>query len=921
MPQRHAKTSKRPESHAKGKKQSLGVTAKNDDLAVRAALDVLTCAALITEPISDNDGVFSDCRAFALNQTARDWFPELANANGMVSLGTVFKHSTASELIKLLARIMDSGQSVQDVLAIDTGDGTKTYRIDGAPLNEQQIVIAIIDAPIEAQRQAIEDTANERIDKIRKTNKELLATINHDLRTPLNTIIGFAQMMEEELLGPIGTPQYREYATMIGRSGRGMLERFDEQVAQERFSGISASEDYEHIIELAPDMICICRDGLIDRMNAAGAAMLGVWNTDTLIDRPFGDYVHEDYKVLASDNMAALMDEKALVPMKLLRGDEQIVDVEISAMPYDPDDEGDHNAVILMARDVTERHRNLSKALDREEQLRKTMDTVADGIVMTDTLGNIESVNAAGERIFGYLPSELIGKNFSTMLSHDTGGSANTDVKNMLLIGEDPQAMGVMREFEGVRKDGQKFPLEIAINEMTVGGRKLFISSIHDISERKQHERQLRKLATCDPLTGLPNRYLFEQNLDEAIAQVDSTGESFAILSVDLNSFANINEAFGHVFGDSVIRAVGQRLEDCLGGAGMVAHFGGDDFYILISSNADMDTLESIAAFICSEVAKPLQIDHVEIFTSCTIGICLYPDNAKDRVELMQHADTVTHFAKSADPGSFVFYAEHQSEQAQRRLDIDRNLRRAIERNELHLLYQPKVDLRTRAVVACEALLRWENAELGFVSPDEFIGVAERSGLIIDIGQWVMEEACRQGRQWLDEDLPPVHIAINLSAVQFLQGDLEDRIKGALEQHNFNAASLDLELTESMLVENPEKTIEMLESMKKLGATVSMDDFGTGYSSLSFLARLPLDNLKVDRAFVMNLPEDRDAMALVRAIITMAQQLGLSVIAEGIETQSQETFLSALGCEMGQGYYYGKPMPPSDFADLVRKGL
>ncbi|MBT6110925.1 MAG: EAL domain-containing protein [Rhodospirillales bacterium] len=750
--------------------------------------------------------------------------------------------------------------------------------------------------------------------------KALLAEISHELRTPLNTIIGFAQMMEEELLGPIGSPQYREYAAMIGKSGKGILDHFDEQVSRERLSGLRSSEDYEYIIELAPDMICICRGGIISKMNAAGVAMLGMWDADTVVGRPIVDFVHNDYKELMLNDMEALVEERQVVPIKLTLGDNRNIDIEVSALTLQVDDEATESAVIFTARDVTERHRSLIKTIDREEQLRKTMDTVADGIVVIDSSGNIELINMAGEAIFGYLPGEMISADFGPMLGRSPENS-NADVAEHILSMDGGETTGTMREFEGVRKDNSIFPLEITISQMIVGGRRLYIGSFRDISDRKEKERELRRLATRDPLTGLPNRYLFEQSLDEAIETTNSNGGRFAILNIDLNSFKNINEALGHVFGDKIIKAVGERLEECLGGAGMVSHLGSDDFLVIVTGNPDTYTLETMASYICSELSKPLHVDEKEIFTSCTIGICIYPDNALDRVEIMQHADTAMHHGKATDIGGFVFYEEHLSAQVYRNLDIDRNLRRAIERKEFKLLYQPKIDLQSRKIIGCEALIRWESAELGFVPPDEFIIVAERSSLIIDIGNWVLDEACRQGKEWMDKGLPAVHVAVNLSAVQFLQGDIDELITGAVAKHGFDPERLDLELTETMLVVNPEQTINTLKRMKERGMSVSMDDFGTGYSSLSFMAKLPLDNLKVDRSFVMHLPEDRDAATLVRTIVTMAQQLGLAVIAEGIETASQEAFLSALGCEMGQGYLFGKPMEPSDFEDLVRNGL
>ncbi len=771
----------------------------------------------------------------------------------------------------------------------------------------------------EEVRIAVESAAEDHREEARETTKELLANISHDLRTPLNTIIGFAQMIEEEMLGPVGTLQYREYATMIGRSGQGLLDRFDEQTSRERLSDLKDHEDYEHIIELAPDMICICRNGIISQINAAGVAMLGLWDAEELLGREFKEFIHDDYKAIAENNMADIINENQMVPLKLLKGDGREVNAELNVLSYrtEGDDSGD-NAVIMTARDITERQRATLKTFDREEQIRKTMDTVADGIVIIDASGNIETINTSGERIFNYKAGVLIGKKFNSLLHNNI----NTSEASVQVIDHDgaPLVLNTLYELEGIRKDqAEPFPLEITLNELKLRSRDLTIGSFRDISQRKQQEIELLKLATRDPLTGLPNRYMFEQFTNKAISKAERTGERFAVMNIDLNNFKNINEALGHVFGDKLLIAIGQRLEKSLGDSAVISHMGSDDFYIIVENNPDIYTLETMAGFICSEVTRPLAVDEKEIFTSCTIGICMYPDNAKDRVELMQHTDTAIYHAKKTDPGGFVFYAEHLSQQAERRLDVERHLRRAIERNELFLLYQPKVDLQSHKIIGCEALIRWKSADLGNVFPDEFIPISERSGIIVDIGQWVLNEACRQGAEWRGKGLTDISIAVNLSAVQFQQGDLEKRIIATLDETGFPPSHLDVELTESMLIENPNHTIDTLNSLKAHGISISMDDFGTGYSSLSYLARFPLDHLKVDRSFVMNLPEDKDAVGLVRAIVTMAKQLGMGLIAEGIETESQEMLLNALGCETGQGYLFGKPLMSEDYEELVRE--
>ncbi len=899
------------------------------DNVSHTALDCMPYPVFCLDVVEINSHSFKSMVGTALNGMAHETFLMDNQGNNTIHMRALICKRDHGKFTSQLSFLMHSKTSITNEFRLKTQFGKKHFNIlmtiSDQPVGHQQIFLVIQPSASDELKLALDKAADQHREEATGVVTTLLAKISHDLRTPLNSIIGFSQMIEDEMLGPVGTAQYREYATMISKSGRGLLDQFNEQTSRERLAKLQnhdAYDNYEQIIELSPDMICICSDGIFTKINAAGVALLGMWDAQDLEGRNFNDFVHNDYKSIVTNNMTDMIDEERMIPMKLIRGDGREVAVEINVLPYQANDDGYQNSVIMMARDMTERQRATIATIDREEQIRKTMDTVADGIVIVDSLGKIEALNLSGENIFNCSHGELIGSNFSALLDNAVTEEKELTFAQVLDHDGAPLAMNTLYELRGKRQGEETpFPLEITLNELNLGTRNLLIGSFRDISKRKKQEQKLLDLATRDPLSGLANRYLFEQCINKSIVNADQAGERFAIMNIDLNNFKNVNEAFGHVFGDKLLVSISKRLVAIIDNNTTLFHMGSDDFYILVEGNPDATSLETIAKHIISQVALPLSVDDKEIFTSCTIGICIYPDTAKDRIELMQHTDSAIYHAKKTDPGGHVFFAEHLSQQAQRRLDIERNLRRAVERMEFHLLYQPKVDLKTGIFTGCEALIRWECRELGSVYPDEFIPIAEHTGLIIEIGQWVMDEACKQGSFWMNNGLPNIKVAVNLSAIQFQHGDLEERILKSLSDANYPATQLDVELTESMLIENPEHTISTLNALKSHGMTTSMDDFGTGYSSLSYLTRFPLDYLKVDRSFVMNLPDDKDAAALVRAIITMAKQLGVELIAEGIETKSQETFLNALGCETGQGYLFGKPMTAEEFKKLALKSF
>lgn len=394
---------------------------------------------------------------------------------------------------------------------------------------------------------------------------DLVRNLSHELRTPLSTIIGFADMMENELFGTLGSPVYREYASDIQRAGRSIMDAIDDLFDTARFQRFRASEtDFRYLIELAPDLICICREGVIELINPAGASMLGLWPVDTLVGRKFVDFVHPDFRDLVGDTIQDLLAEKLRVPLKLHRSDNIDIDVEVAALPYKDDGNRETGAVMLMARDVTERNRALRAVASREENLRMVMNTVADGIVTIDENGVIEMVNAAAAKMFGLEIEDMIGRGIASLMPsphplatrpsqgaetpEDNGGAG---LANFL---------GITREVIGKRRDGSEFPIEMVVSELHIGATRRFIAAVRDITARKNFEDRLRYLATRDTLTGLPNRNLFMERLEAATQNCDEGGTRIAVCYADLDQFQNINDAFGHEAGDAVIKAASERL-------------------------------------------------------------------------------------------------------------------------------------------------------------------------------------------------------------------------------------------------------------------------------------------------------------------------------------------------------------------------
>ncbi|WP_319244998.1 EAL domain-containing protein [uncultured Propionivibrio sp.] len=549
-------------------------------------------------------------------------------------------------------------------------------------------------------------------------------------------------------------------------------------------------------------------------------------------------------------------------------------------------------------------------------QLTKIYENSAEAIFIADADGNIQSVNPAFLRMTGFSPAEVVGQSCSNLFAWNDGSPIGA-----MLVAHLQHADEWSGELEGWRRDESRYPLRLNVTAVhdRQGVLQQYVGMFIDLSSQKAADERMRHAAFHDALTGLPNRAMFMEYLDTALLQANRRELMCGVVMFDLDRFKNINDTFGHDFGDRLLVELSARVATCLRREDLLARLGGDEFALLLPLASGIDDICHVVEKILLACQLPIGVEANEVFVTPSLGISCFPRDGEMPEILLRNAEAAMYEAKQGGRNTYRVYQAEMNAETGRRLSLEQDLRRAVERGEFRLHYQPKVDLLDGRIVGAEALLRWQHPARGLVPPGEFIPLAESSGLINVAGEWVLEEVCRQVAEWRSKAMSPPRIALNLSASQFQRQNTVDSLTRVLAAHGVSGNEIELELTEGALVSDDGQTVEMLMMFKRMGVSLAIDDFGTGYSSLSYLSRFPIDTLKIDASFVRDLTTCSASTELVRSIIEMAHRLKLSVVAEGVETAEQLAILRQYHCDSVQGFYFSPAVNAEDFAALIRR--
>ncbi|MDH4182837.1 MAG: EAL domain-containing protein [Nitrospinota bacterium] len=580
---------------------------------------------------------------------------------------------------------------------------------------------------------------------------------------------------------------------------------------------------------------------------------------------------------------------------------------------------GEPYAICNISTDITERKRT-------EEKLQlaaSVFENSAEGVIVTDAAGVIQSVNPAFAQITGYEPAEAIGKNPSILKS----GKHDADFYRQMWIAL--LAEGRWKgELWNRKKSGEAYLQQTTITAIRdfTGAVAQYAAVFYDITEMRRSEQEVKFKAYHDALTGLPNRQLFVDRLKQAIMRAKRNGSVFSVLFIDLDGFKLINDSLGHSVGDLLLRGVAIRLVGCAREEDTVARLGGDEFTIIIENMHDTQEAATVARRVIEAMAEPFSHKNEELFITSSVGIALYPENGETPDDLLKNADLAMYSVKTYGKNNFMFFTQSLNEKAVRRHDLESKLRKAQEKGEIFAVFQPKVEMATGRIAGMEALMRWRQASGEFISPMEFIPVAEETGMIRELDEFMLDTSCAFMRKLLDDGLAAgpgkdLSISVNFSAKDLEQPSFADKLIAAVKKHRISPRHIEVELTENALVKNIENTVDKLYDLREFGFNISIDDFGTGYSSLSYLVKFPINYLKLDRSFVVDLFKDPDAKTVAKAVVSMAHEINVEVVAEGVETQEQLAFLRGIGCDLVQGYIFAKPSPREQIVELLEKKL
>jgi diguanylate cyclase (GGDEF)-like protein/PAS domain S-box-containing protein len=568
--------------------------------------------------------------------------------------------------------------------------------------------------------------------------------------------------------------------------------------------------------------------------------------------------------------------------------------------------EGIVTGLVALVVDITE-----SKKIEKQMPIwAKIFESSGEAISVTDAENRFVAVNRMFSSTTGYSPDEVSGKEPSLLKS---GHHDNLFYQNMWAsINQTGSWQGEIWE---KRKDGVIYLKWLRIDQIKDAEGNLinYLARFTDISEKKATEERFRYLDRHDALTGLPNRKALENQLLAEIKQGRHNGKRVGVISLDLDRFKNINDSLGHQIGDEFLKEIAERLQSCSSKTKITARFGGDSFIFIVPAISKKNEMIAVIQDIMSTLEEPLIYGELELTVTASIGVSLFPDDGDTADVLIRNADTAMHRVKDNGRNFYEFFEANMNEYASERLILENDLRRALERGEFVLFYQPQFDSKTEKVIGVEALIRWVHPTRQLVPPGDFIPILEETGLIIPIGEWILEEALRQHQQWMEKGLPPIAISVNISAVQFHDKSFLSMLSSVIENSGIEPSYLDLEVTESVVMRQPELVIKQLDSIKSMGISLSLDDFGTGFSSLSYLRYFPLDRLKIDQSFVRGLAIDSVNEAIIESVVALGKSLKIRTIAEGVETKEELDFLCKLDCDEIQGYYFSKPLSSEEF--------